>query len=56
MEEKSRTELINSSIKIYIDQKQKLQELYSYGESIASKNNFTEADIIEEINSYRNSK
>ena len=54
-EEKSRVELIHNSIKTYIDQKQKLQELYSYGESIASRNNFTEADIMDEIKKYRKS-
>ena len=55
-EEKSRSELICNSIKIYVDQKQKLQELYKYGENIASKNSFTETDIINEINNYRKSK
>ena len=55
-EEKSRSELINNSIKRYIDQKQKLQELYAYGESISSKNNFSEDDIMEEIRIYRKSK
>ena len=52
----SRTELINNSIKMYISQKQRLQEIYAYGESIASKGNFTEEDIFEEIRQYRNSK
>ena len=52
----SRTELINNSIKMYISQKQRLQEIYTYGESIASKGNFTEEDIFEEIKQYRKSK
>ena len=52
----SRTELINNSIKMYISQKQRLQEIYAYGESIASKGNFTEEDIFEEIKQYRKNK
>ena len=52
----TRTDLINNSIKMYISQKQRLQELYLYGENIAKKGNFTEEDIIEEIKKYRNNK
>ena len=52
----TRTDLINNSIKMYISQKQRLQELYDYGESIASKSNFTEEDIIEEVKNYRKNK
>ena len=55
-ESRTRTELIYNSIKMYIDQKQRLQELYTYGEKIASKNNFTEDDIIDEIKIFRKSK
>jgi metal-responsive CopG/Arc/MetJ family transcriptional regulator len=52
----TRTDLINNSIKMYISQKQRLQELYSYGESIANKGNFTEEDIMKEIKDYRKDK
>ena len=55
-EAQTRTDIIYNSIKIYINQKQKLQELYAYGESVARKNNFTEEDVFEEIKNYRNSK
>ena len=55
-ESQTRTDVIYNSIKVYINQKQKLQELYAYGESIAIKNNFTENDVFEEIKNYRNSK
>ena len=34
----------------------KLQELFAYGESVASKNNFTEEDVMEEIKNYRNNQ
>jgi hypothetical protein len=42
--------------KIDINRKQKLQELFAYGESVAAKNNFTEEDVINEIKKYRNNQ
>jgi hypothetical protein len=41
---------------MFINRKQRLQELYKYGENIASKNNFTEEDVLEEIKNYRKTK
>jgi predicted transcriptional regulator len=55
-ESRSRTDLIFNSIKMYIGRKKRLQELFAYGERIASMNKFTEEDIMEEIKNYRNSK
>ena len=55
-ESQTRTDIIYNSIKVYINQKQKLQELYTYGESIAERNNFTEKDIFGEIKIYRNNQ
>jgi predicted transcriptional regulator len=52
----TRTDLIYNSIKMFIDSKQRLQELYKRGEEIASKNNFTEDDVMEEIKNYRKNK
>jgi predicted transcriptional regulator len=52
----SRTDLIYNSIKMFINRKQRLRELYKYGESIASENNFTEEDIMAEIRNYRRNK
>jgi metal-responsive CopG/Arc/MetJ family transcriptional regulator len=52
----TRADLIYNSIKMYINRKQRLQELYKYGESVAAKNNFTEKDIMDEIKNYRKSK
>jgi predicted transcriptional regulator len=52
----TRTQLIYNSVKMYIKDKQRLQELYAYGENIAKKNNFTEEDVFEEIRNYRKSK
>ena len=44
-ESRTRTDLIYTSIKMYVNQKQKLQELYAYGESVALKNQFSEEKL-----------
>jgi len=49
----TRNDLIYNSVKMYVSRKQKLQELYAYGEKVASKNIFTEKDVMEEIKKYR---
>ena len=50
----TRAELIYNSVKMYINRKQKLQELFAYGESVAARNSFTEEDVMDEIRKYRN--
>ena len=55
-ESRTRSDLIYDSIQLYLEQKQKLQELFEYGENIAKKYNLTEEDVINEINDYRNNK
>jgi len=52
----TRNQLIYNSVKMYINDRQRLKELYAYGESIAAKNNFTEKDVFEEIKEYRKNK
>ena len=52
----TRTDLIYNSVRMYINRKQKLQELFVYGEQIAKKNGFTEEDVMEEIKKYRNNQ
>jgi metal-responsive CopG/Arc/MetJ family transcriptional regulator len=49
----TRNQLIYNSVKMYINDRQTLQELYAYGKSLAEKNNFTEEDVFEEIRKYR---
>ena len=49
----TRTQLIYNSVKMHLNDRQRLQELYKYGESIAKKNNITEEDVFEEISNYR---
>jgi predicted transcriptional regulator len=52
----TRAQLIYNSVKMYINDRQRLQELYAYGESVAKKNNITEEDVFEEIKEYRKNK
>ena len=52
----TRAQLIYNSVKMYINDRQRLKELYAYGESIAAKNNFTEEDVFNEIKEYRKNK
>jgi len=50
----TRAQLIYNSVKMYMNDVQRLQELYAYGKSIAEKNGFTENDVFAEIEKYRN--
>jgi predicted transcriptional regulator len=50
----TRSDLIYNSVKMYINRKQKLKDLFAYGEQVAAKNNFTEEDVMDEIKQYRN--
>jgi metal-responsive CopG/Arc/MetJ family transcriptional regulator len=52
----TRNDLINNSVKIFLSRKQRLQELYLYGEKKAMENNITEEVIMEEIKKYRSGK
>jgi predicted transcriptional regulator len=52
----TRTELIYNSIKMYVNRKQKLQELFAYGEQVSDQHRFTEEDVMNEIKNYRNAK
>ena len=52
----TRNQLIYNSVKTYINDRQRLQELYAYGRNLAENSNFTEDDVFEEIRKYRNTK
>jgi len=52
----TRNQLIYNSVKTYLNDRQRLQELYAYGKNLAENNNFTEDDVFEEIKKYRNNK
>jgi len=52
----SREDLILSAIEMYIRRKQNWQNMFSYGEQLATKNNFSETDVMSEIKANRNGK
>ena len=49
----SRTDVILEATKMYIARKQNWQDLFSFGDSLAMKNNLSEMDVINEIKAYR---
>ena len=55
-EVRSRADLILTATKMYIQQKQNWQSLFSYGEQLASDNNLSEDDVMNEIKAGRNSQ
>jgi len=52
-ESRSRVDLILEATKIYVNRKQNWQEIFSYGDNIASKSNFSEKDVMNEIKAHR---
>ena len=52
-ESRSRIELILEATQIHINRKKNWQEIFSYGDNIASKGNFSEDDVMNEIKAYR---
>jgi len=55
-EARSRSELIREAARIYIERKKKWESIFAYGESLALKYKFTEADVNKEIQKYREDK
>jgi metal-responsive CopG/Arc/MetJ family transcriptional regulator len=55
-EARTRSELIREAARIYIEKKKKWESIFAYGESISSKYNFSENDVNEEIQKYRENK
>ena len=55
-EARTRSELIREAARIYIERKKKWASIFAYGESLASKYKFTEADLNKEIAKYREEK
>ena len=53
---RSRADLILSATEMYIRRKREWQNLFSYGEQLASKNNLSEDDVMDEIKAFRNNK
>jgi metal-responsive CopG/Arc/MetJ family transcriptional regulator len=55
-EARTRSELIREAARIYIERKKKWESIFSYGESLSSKYQFTEDDVADEIKKYREDK
>ena len=55
-EARTRSELIRESVRIYIERKKKWESIFAYGEAISSKYKFTEEDVNQEIQKYREEK
>ena len=55
-EARTRSELIREASRIYIERKKKWESIFSYGESLAKKYQFTEDDVYKEIKKYREEK
>ena len=55
-ESRTRSDLIAEAARIYIDRKEKWQNIFAYGEGLAAKYKFTENDVNEEIKKYREEK
>jgi len=55
-EARTRSELIREAARIYIERKRKWESIFAYGESLSSKYKFTEKDINNEIQKYREEK
>jgi metal-responsive CopG/Arc/MetJ family transcriptional regulator len=53
---RSRADIIVEATKIYLEREQQWQAIFSYGESLASKIDLTEADVMNEIKEWRKNK
>jgi len=53
---RSRSEFIREAVRMYIERKQKWQDIFERGQAIAIKQDISEADILKEIKKYRKSK
>ncbi|MDR2627151.1 MAG: hypothetical protein LBC40_03860 [Dysgonamonadaceae bacterium] len=53
---RSRVDIILDATRIYVERKLEWQDIFSAGELAASKNQLSEADILDEIKAYRHEK
>ncbi|GBR74001.1 transcriptional regulator CopG family [Candidatus Termititenax aidoneus] len=52
-ESRSRSELLREAARLYIERKQKWQNVFNLGEKLAAKNKLRESDVMKEIKSLR---
>jgi len=50
---RSRVDIIIDATRIYVEREQTWQDIFAYGERLARENNFTEADVMNEIKAAR---
>ena len=55
-EARSRSELLREAARIYIEQKNRWESIFSYGESLSTKYGFSVDDVNNEISKYRKEK
>jgi len=55
-EARTRVDLINEAIRIYIERKKEWQKIFKIGEKIGSKLEISEDDVMKEIKAYRKEK
>jgi metal-responsive CopG/Arc/MetJ family transcriptional regulator len=55
-ESKTRSELIQNAVRLYIDRKNEVEEILSIGKQIGSTLEISENDVINEIKEYRKEK
>jgi metal-responsive CopG/Arc/MetJ family transcriptional regulator len=55
-ESKTRSELIQNAVRLYIDRKKEVEEILSIGKQIGSTLEISENDVIDEIKEYRKEK
>ena len=55
-EARTRSELIREAVRIYIDRKKVLEEIFKTGNKIGSTLDISEEDVVSEIKKYRKAK
>jgi len=55
-ESRTRSELIREAARMYIEKKNKWDQLFTLGDSLQKKVNYSESDIVREIKSIRRKK
>jgi metal-responsive CopG/Arc/MetJ family transcriptional regulator len=55
-EARTRVDLINDAVRIYIERKKEWQKIFKIGEEIGSKLEISEDDVMKEIKAYRKEK
>ena len=55
-ESRTRSDLIAEAARVYINRKEKWENIFAYGESLSARYKFTEDDVNEEIKKYREEK